>query len=133
MSPQAAAQKATPARALAVGGDTVWVIVNSVKPDKRTQYERFVNEIFWPLSSKLGAADQRTFRQTRVLNAYRPDADGTYPYLFIMDPVQRGQSYDMLAILGKVYDKAKAAEYYKLFTESLARPQKQYTVVQSRF
>lgn len=120
------------ARSLAASGDTVWVIVNSVKPDKRAQYERFVNELFWPLAAKLSAADQRTFHQTRVMNAVRPEADGTYAYLFIMDPVQRGHNYDILALLNKMYDKAKAADYYKLFTESLARPQQQYTAVQSR-
>ncbi|GAB3869918.1 hypothetical protein GCM10028824_17760 [Hymenobacter segetis] len=118
---------------MATTGDTVWVIVNSVKPDKRAQYERFVNELFWPLAAKMSATDQRTFRQTRVLNAYRPETDGTYSYMFIMDPVLHGHSYDILKLLEKGYGKTKAAEYNKLFTESLARPQKQYAVVQSRF
>lgn len=132
-APDAVAQQKAHSRALAVAGDTVWVVVNPVKPDKRAQFERFVNEIFWPSAAKLSAADQRTFRQTRVLNAVRPEADGTYAYLFIMDPVQRGFGYDILALLNKTYSKEKAADYYKLFTESLAGEQRTYVTVQTRF
>lgn len=132
-APAAVAQQKAPSRALAVAGDTVWVVVNPVKPEKRAQFERFVNEIFWPSGAKLGAADQRSFRQTRVLNAVRPEADGTYSYVFIMDPVQKGFAYDISALLTKVYGKEKAAEYYKLFTESLAGKQRTYVTVQTRF
>ena len=132
-APEAAAQQKAPARALAAAGDTVWVVVNPVKADKRAQFERFVNEIFWPSAAKLGAADQRTFRQTRVLNATRPEADGTYSYLFIMDPVLKGASYDILALLTKVYGKEKAAGYHKLFMESLAGKQRTYVTTQTRF
>lgn len=49
-------------------GDTVWVIVNHIKADKRQDFERFVHEIFWPMAKKLKAEDQRLFRQTRVLH-----------------------------------------------------------------
>ena len=132
-APAAVAQQKAPSRALAATGDTVWVVVNPVKPEKRAQFERFVNEIFWPSAVKLSAADQRTFRQTRVLNAVRPEADGTYPYLFIMDPVQKGFAYDILALLTKAYGKEKAVDYYKLFTESLAGKQHGYVTVQTRF
>ena len=29
-------------------GDSVWVFVNHIKADKRQDFERFVQEIFWP-------------------------------------------------------------------------------------
>ena len=132
-APDAAAQQKAQSRALAVAGDTVWVLVNSVKPDKRAQFERFVDEIFWPSAVKLSAADQRAFRQTRVLNAVQPEADGTYAYLFIVDPLQKGFTYNILALLSKVYGKEKGAEHYKLFTESLAAKQRAYVSVQTRF
>ncbi len=51
---------------------------------------------------------------------------------FIMDPVVTGGNYDITALLGKMYTPEKAAEYNKLFDESLARKQTHYTVVQSR-
>ena len=133
VSPKAAAQKTAPSRAMAVAGDTVWVVVNSIKPEKRAQFERFVNEVFWPIAAKMSPIDQRAFRQTRVLNAVKPEADGTYEYLFIMDPVQRGASYDILTYLKKAYGNEKATEYYKLYTKSLAGKGKVYSTVQTRY
>ena len=46
--------------------DTVWVIVNPVKADKRAQFEKFINEVFWPGAKKLSAKEQQVFNQTRV-------------------------------------------------------------------
>jgi hypothetical protein len=128
----AAAQQAPP-RAMASTGQTVWVIVNPVKADKRAQFERFVNEIFWPSAAKMSAADQQAFRHTRVLNPTKPQPDGTYAYLFIMDPVLKGVSYSIVPLLKKAYGDAKAAEYNKLFTESLAGEQITYVSTQSKY
>jgi hypothetical protein len=125
--------KSLPTRALAVAGDTVWVIVNHIKADKRAQFERFCTELFWPGAAKLSAAEQRVFRQTRVLNATRPDADGSYAYLFIMDPVLRGASYDIPMYLNKMYGAEKAAAYDKLRQACLARRADQYRTVQTHF
>ena len=118
---------------LAVAGDTVWVIVNHVKADKRAQFERFCTELFWPGAARLSVAEQRVFRQTRVLNAARPDADGTYAYLFIMDPVLRGASYDISAYLKEMYGSEKATTYDQLRLACLARQPDQYRSVQTRF
>ena len=133
LSPDASAQKSAPARALAVAGDTVWVVAYSVKPEKRAQYERFVNQFLWPSAAKLAPAEQRAFRQTRVLNPVKPEADGTFAYLFIMDPVQKGIDYSILSLLKKAYGNDKAAEYYKLFTESIVGSAKVYSSVQTRY
>ena len=130
---RAGVPKAPPKRALALTSDTVWVIVNHIKADKRAQFEHFCTELFWPGAAKLSAAEQRVFRQTRVLNATRPDADGTYAYLFIMDPVLRGASYDIPMYLNKMYGAEKAAAYDKLRQACLARRADQYRTVQTRF
>jgi hypothetical protein len=127
------AQGIPPRRTLAASGDSVWVIVNFIKPDKRAQYQRFVQEIFWPGAARLSPAEQHVFLQTRVLDAVRPEADGTYAYAFIMDPVQHGASYSIDKYVKKMYGEAKGAEYLKLFSESLARKSEQYHLVQTRF
>ncbi|MBF9143478.1 hypothetical protein I2I01_17675 [Hymenobacter sp. BT439] len=123
----------TPPRAMAAAGQTVWVILTPVKADKRTQYERFVNEIFWPCAAKVGAADQQAFHHTRVLNPTKPQADGTYAYMFIMDPVQKGADYEVESLLKKAYGPAKATEYYKLYTECMAGEQKIYSSTQTQY
>ncbi|WP_157780978.1 hypothetical protein [Hymenobacter sedentarius] len=130
---RAAGQAAAGRRTLAQAGDTVWVVINHVKADKRAQFERFVTEIFWPMAAKLGPADQRTFRQTRVLNPVRPEADGTYSYFFVMDPVITGANYDILTLLKKMYGNEKAAAYFKQFTESLSGKHQMFVTVQSRY
>ncbi|WP_303309599.1 hypothetical protein [Hymenobacter sp. BT730] len=131
-APSATAQQKKTTRELAKPGDKVWVIVNPVKADKRVQFEHFVSDIFWPTFAKLGPEEQHVFRQTRVLNAVRPEADGTYAYLFIMDPVIPGASYDIEAVLKKAYGPEKGAEHYKLYTESLAGAQKTYSVLETK-
>ncbi|MBO2032208.1 hypothetical protein J4D99_12495 [Siccationidurans ginsengisoli] len=123
----------TPPRAMATTGQTVWVVLTPVKADKRAQYERFINEIFWPCAAKVGTADQQAFRHTRVLNPTKPQADGTYVYLFIMDPVQKGSDYDVENLLKKAYGAEKATAYYKLYTESMAGEQKVYASTQTQY
>ena len=127
-----AAQQAKPKPNAAQAGDKVWVIINPIKADKRAQFERFINDIFWPGAAKLSPAEQRVFRQTRVLNPTVPEANGTYSYMFIMDPVIPGADYDICRLLRKEYSAAKAAEYLKLFEESMAGKQRQYLVVQNK-
>ena len=120
-------------RELAAEGDTVWVILNHVKPDKRAQFERFVEEIFWAEAKRLSEADQRVFRQTRVLYPIAPEPDGTYTYFFIMDPVLSGADYDIGRFLEKMYGAEKAEEYFSMFDDATSAPQTVYPVVQSRY
>ncbi|AKD03673.1 hypothetical protein POKO110462_02440 [Pontibacter korlensis] len=113
-------------------GDTVWVVVNHVKPDIREQFERFVYETFWPASKKLNSNAQRAFNHTRVLNPVGPEEDGTYTYVFLMDPVISGEDYHIDSLLRKMYSEQEANAYYKQFEETLARGGEVYVVVQSQ-
>lgn len=128
----AMAQQQQEPRTLAAPGDSVWVIVNSVKPDKRTQFEKFVNEVLWPAAKKLPKAEQQIFQHTRVLYSGRPEKDGNYEYVFLMDPVIQGQDYDIEHLLQKMFTAEKAAAYNKMFQETLVGEQKWYRMVQSR-
>ena len=129
---QAVGQSKSPVRPMARSGEGVWVCLDPIKKDKRAQYERFLHEIFWAGAAKLSAADQRVFRQTRILHPTKAEADGTYSYFFVMDPVIKGANYDIESMLTKMYGKAKATEYFKLYTTAHARPQVFYEVAQSK-
>ncbi len=126
-------QKRAAMRPMAAEGEKVWVIINHVKEDKRQQFEQFIHEVFWPMAKKLNAQDQRLFRQTRVLHPTTAEEDGTYSYLFIMDPLMEGGDYEILNLLTKMYGAEKGAQYNKMFDETQARDQTQYLVVQSRY
>lgn len=120
-------------RRMANEGDSVWIYVNHVKPDKRQQFEKFVTEIFWSKGEMLSGKDSEVFHKTRVLYPTQPERDSTYSYIFIMDPVITGGDYDIGNLLKKIYGEAKAAEYIKMFDETTAAEQTGYHVVQSHY
>ncbi len=122
----------TGANIRAAKGDTVWVILNHIKPDRCEIFEKFIHDIFWAKSVDLEPADQQTFKQTRVLYPTQMNKDSTYTYVFLMDPVIPQGDYSILNFLKKMYGEDEAKEYYKMFTESLNVPQEWYSGVQSQ-
>ncbi|GAB2554089.1 hypothetical protein GCM10027085_51470 [Spirosoma aerophilum] len=97
-------------------GEEVHVWAYPVKAGKQKQYEHFVHDIFWPGAKKLSAAEQRVFRQTRVMHPTKANADGTFTYLFIMDPYIKGGDYDIESLIKKMYGPKQGTEHYKLFS-----------------
>lgn len=132
LAPQIFSQSKPAARPMARSGEAVLVCLDPIKKDKRVQYERFLHEIFWPGAAKLSPADQQVFRQTRILHPTKAEADGSYSYFFVMDPLIKGGDYDIESLLTKMYGKAKATEYYKLYTTAHVRPQVSYEITQSK-
>ncbi len=110
-------------------GDTVWVILNYIKPDKCEQFEKFIHEILWPIALE---SDQQTAKQTRVLHPIAMNEDSTYTYIYLMDPVISNANYDMMYYLRKGYGEEKAMEYGQMLLECLARPQVGYYLIQSQ-
>jgi len=116
----------------AVTGDTVWVLLNHIKADKREEFEKFIHEIFWPKAANLDETDQQVFRQTRVLHPVEMNKDSTYTYVFLMDPVIPGKNYEILDLLKKMYSEEQAKEYYDKFDECYVGPQTWYKLIQSQ-
>ena len=114
-------------------GDTVWVLLNQIKADKREQFEKFVHEILWPVALKLDPIDQKVAKQTRVLHPVEMNKDSTYTYVFLMDPLIPGASYEVMYYLKKGYGEEKAKEYSKMFGECYASPQVVYVLIQSQY
>jgi hypothetical protein len=119
-------------RLMAKPGEEVWVWAYPVKADKRKQYEHFVHDIFWPGASKLSASEQRVFRQTRVMHPAQANPNGTYTYLFIMDPLIKGADYSIESLLKKMYGPKQGTDYFKLFTGALAGDNVSYMSTQSK-
>lgn len=119
-------------RMMAKSGEEVWVWTYPVKADKRKQYEHFVHDIFWPGASKLSAAEQRIFRLTRVMHPAQANPDGSFTYMFIMDPLIKGADYDIPSLTRKMYGTKPGNEYLKLFDGSLAGKDVGYKVIQSK-
>lgn len=122
-----AAQAPTPAPTVvrAAVGDTVYVIEHVVRPDRREQFERFLTGSYWPavrLVARTDSGAARVLRQTRVLYPARPNDDGTFTYVFLTDPVVRGETYNILELLRRVYTPQETERRYRELTDSWARP-----------
>ena len=119
-------------RQMAKPGDQVWVWSYPVKADKRSQYEHFVHDVFYKGASKLSGNNLRALRQTRVMHPTKANPDGSYTYLFIMDPVVKGEKYDIETLVKKMYGPEEGAKHYKLFEDALAGKDVGYMTIQSK-
>lgn len=117
-------------------GDTVRVIINHVRWDKRDQFNQFVHGVLYPAMVQAAPSDPLTARQMRRARVLRPiamDRDSTYAYVFLVDPVAGSESYSFPRLLARVYSQAKADEYMQQFRVSLARPQETYLVINTQW
>jgi len=113
---------------------TMWVILNHVKADRRANFEAFLYERLLPALQKASASDQtsaKLHKQTRVLVPKEANSDGTYTYIWVMDPVVPGADYDYRAILERAYSKADTDGALALVDGAMASPQVVYVVASS--
>ena len=126
----AAGSAAAPARG--VIGDTVRMVVNHVRPEKREQFERFMREVLHPTMERAAPGDRETadhMRRARMLRAVKPDTDGTYAYIFLVDPAGSSVPYSFARLIQRTYPPEQAAEQMRMYTASLARPSESSTLV----
>ncbi len=109
-------------------GEDMWVILNHVHPEKRNEFEHFLQAILMPAVAHI---EPETYNKVRVLYPTMPNEDGTYTYIFLMDPLVQDGNYNIENILYEFYKPELAEEYIKLFHESLASHQIEYDVIQS--
>ena len=116
-------------------GELVWIILNHVKPDKREQFEEFL-EIWMQTVEKLikekkmDVESAQAFRQGRTLFPTKANEDGSYTYIFLCDPWIEGVNADMLPWLNKAYPEEEAGKYLQMFRTSLMHPQGSYMSTQ---
>ena len=116
-------------------GELVWIILNHVKPDKREQFEKFL-EIWLQTIEKLikdgkmDAKSAQAFKQGRILNPTKANEDGSYTYIFLCDPWIEGVNADILFWLLKAYPEEEAGKYLQMFRTSLMLPQGSYMSTQ---
>ena len=136
--PAAPGRPQTPGRTVALGhnvgpraaaGDTVLVVGNPVRADRRQDFDRFV-EAFWSAGRR---ADPRGFAHVRVLRPTQASPDGSYTYFFVFDPTLPGGDTGLEPALRRLFPRAEADRLLKQFEGALAGPQTAWVVVQSRF
>jgi hypothetical protein len=117
-------------------GDTVRVIVNHVRGDRREQFEHFLHDVLYPAMVQAAPGDPVTAQQmqrARVLAPVAMSPDSTWTYVFVVDPVVTSASYSFPRLFARVYPQAKADSSMQLFRDALARPSDTYIVVNERW
>ena len=115
----------------AVEGERMWIRINTIKADKREEFERFVHTILRPAVEQVEPA---MARQVRFLHPREANADGTYTYVFLMDPLVEGYDYaeyEIGELLKRAYGDTLGQEHDELGDEAMAAPQSGYDLTQS--
>ena len=114
-------------------GESMWVILNHVKADKRQQFEKFVYEILLPAleeGAKVDLTSKKIIEQTRMLEPRRANKDSSYTYIWLMDPIVKDADYSYPGILNKVYSPEETKKYISMNDECLVSPQIGFRVKQ---
>lgn len=100
----------------AMAKDTVMMVLNYVKADKVAQFEEFNTNYLALAASELNAQTKRTVRTQKSAD---PNKDGTYTYIYLMDPYVGTNNYDLFQNLSAKYGEEKGKEYMKMYSDCL--------------
>lgn len=108
-------------------GQDMWVILNHVRADKKEAFEHFLHATLMPAVAHV---EPEVYNKVRVLHPTMPNKDGSYTYVFLMDPLVLEGEYNVENILFEFYKPDLAREYIKIWSEALI-DQVEYDLIQS--
>lgn len=120
-----------PSNVAAVQDDAIWVVLNHVDADQREQFERFTYRRLIPAILQAAVEDPLTARANRLIRVLEPveaNDDGTWTYVYMMDPAMAKVNYDFTDLLGDIYSQDDAGRYAEEFYAALSRPQERYVL-----
>ncbi|NTW25804.1 MAG: DUF4440 domain-containing protein [Lentimicrobium sp.] len=100
----------------ASAGDSVLIVLNYVKPNKVEQFEDFNLNILSPAGAETNPQAKEAVRMQKSVSK---NADGTYTYVYLMDPFRGNLNYDIEYSLNAKFGKEKAGEYMKMYVDCL--------------
>lgn len=114
-------------------GDMVWLIVNHIKNESKTDYLNWMNTHFLPvLVNTLDENTKKQYQHTRWLEPAQQNPDNSWTYVFIMDPVVPKTNYDISVLLTTTYGIDKAAALYKEYESFFAKPTEVHILKQTQ-
>ena len=114
----------------AAAGQKVLVCVDTIKADKRDAFRRHVEEVKAPA---VGAVKPEVHASVRLLEAEAPNPDGTWTFVWLMDPASAGEDYEMLPMYEAFYGAERAAELMREWDDCHACDQVCHEVVQTEW
>ena len=109
-------------------GEDMWVVLNHIRAEKREIFEHFLHAILMPAVAHV---EPEVYNKVRVLHPTMPNKDGSYTFIFLMDPLVSDGEYSIENILHEFYKPEVAKGYMKVWEECQEIPQVEYDVVQS--
>ena len=100
----------------ASANDSVLIVLNHVKPDKVAQFEDFNKNYLSPAGAETNPQTKATVRMQKPVSK---NADGTYTYVYLMDPFRGNLNYDIQYSLNAKFGKEKADAYMKMYIDCL--------------
>lgn len=112
--------------------DVVQVIILTVKENAKTDFEDWIDNIFYKaLYNSPNQVRKDQLKVTRFLKPYEQNADKTWSYTWIMDPVLSGIDYNILFLLKEEYGEENALKYWEKYLTFFAKPQFQKLFIQT--
>ncbi len=133
--PQTEEPSGPEAIARAMPGDSVWMILNHVKPDQRDNFERFLERILMPALEQAAPENplyMNLMDQGRILYPTEANEDGTYTYVYLFERYTAGD-YSYRSLFEQVYTTEQTEEYLQIPPEALDRSQEAYMTTQTRW
>jgi hypothetical protein len=109
-------------------GEHVTVCIETIKADKKADFEHLLHDVLGPAGLEVNG---RVFESTRLLEPREANADGTWCYVSLLDPVVHDGDYKLKSTLERKYGPDKAQEYVDAYNECYAAPVLIYRSVQS--
>ena len=109
-------------------GERVCVCVDVIRPDRREEWSSFVHDVLGPAGH---VVDPDLMASIRFLEPSEPNPDGSWTFLFIMDPYRDDAVYDDQHYLKRAYGDDRARAYNELWEECHQAPQLVYEAEQS--
>lgn len=112
------AQADTASSGGAMSGDSVFIILLTVKPEQRAGLDEFERTFRDAGTKSTDPVIRRLFARTRALVPLRSDADGNFTYAYLMDPVIRDADYLVPSLSRRLFPAAEAERVTNLFSAS---------------
>ena len=112
----ASAQEAKPAPVMALDGDAA-VITILIKPDKTADFESVLAKYKESMSKSDNATRKTQLAGMKFFKA--PAGQGGVPYIVVVDPVVKGEEYDITRVITEVFP-VEVQALYQLYKDSFA-------------
>jgi hypothetical protein len=102
--------------------DHVLLVVLTIKPTAKADFDSWVNDILYKaLYQSKSEMKKAQLKATRWLEPLRQNADSTWTYSWIMDPVIPKTDYDILTFLKNEYGNEIGDKHWQTYLTFMAR------------